>query len=166
MEEKVHLKIRKTDKHDAPFFSQWLLEGDVLKGFPMIDEREVNDAINFWMYYASKGTSITALYDDKPCGAANLYLQTIEKLKHQALFVILVGEKYRGKGIGTFLLKELFKKARYEFNIEILHLEVYENNPAISLYKRLGFKEYGTHPKYLKDLEGAYFDKVMMQKYL
>ncbi len=166
MENRTNLTLRKTHEQDASFFKQWLLEGDVLEGFPMIDEREVVDAINFWMHCASKGTSITVLYNKKPCGGANLYLQTIEKLKHQALFVILVDAKYRGQGIGTFLLKELMKKARFEFGIEILHLEVYDNNPAISLYKRLGFKEYGVHPKYLKGLDGTYFDKIMMQKYL
>ena len=52
-------------------------------------------------------------------------------------------EAHRNKGIGTKLLDELFALAKETFKIEIVHLEVYHTNPAIILYQRLGFKQFG-----------------------
>lgn len=166
MVKKPIVQIRDTIESDGAYLERWLLEGDILKGFPMLDKREVVDSIHFWMLYAKQKMSITALYKKKPCGCANLYVQPVEKLKHQSLFVIVVGKEYRGQGIGTLLMKELEKRAVNDFGIELLHLEVYENNPAISLYKRLGFEEYGRHPQYLKEPGGTYYDKILMQKSL
>lgn len=166
MTKKPLVELRDTNEEDMQFIAKWLMDKEVLRGFPMIDQREVDDSIRYWLMYAQKKMSITALYKKKPAGSANLYIQPIEKLKHQCLFVILVGEEYRGKGIGTVLMKALEKRAKEMFQIEILHLEVYENNPAISLYKRLGFKEYGRHPGYLKEPDGTYYDKIVMQKSL
>jgi RimJ/RimL family protein N-acetyltransferase len=160
------VQIRESVEGDTRFIAEWLKQPGVLRGFPMCNDQEIQDSIRFWIHYINKGCSLTALYRKRPCGCANLYIQTIEKLKHQCLFVVIVDEKYRGQGVGTILLKSLMKKAREKFHIELIHLEVYEDNPAISLYKRLGFVEYGRHPRYLKEMDGTYYDKVMMQRSL
>lgn len=162
MGSKPDVTFRKTDKKDMPLFVEWLLQPGVLVGFPMSDKRECQDAVRLWTHYIDKGLSITALYKGKPVGAANLYQHEVEKLSHQSLFVIIVDEKYRGKGIGTLLIKELIRLGKKR-GVEILHLEVYDKNPAVSLYKRLGFKEYGRHARYLKDVEGNYYDKILME---
>lgn len=154
--------FRKTDKKDLPLFVEWLLQPGVLVGFPMCDRREVNDAVRLWTGYIDKGLSVTALYKGKPAGAANLYIPDVKKLAHQSLFVIIVDEKVRNKGVGTLLLKEIMRLAKKR-GVEVLHLEVYEKNPAVRLYERLGFKKYGCHPRYLKDREGNYYDKIFMQ---
>lgn len=164
MVKKPTIQIRDTNESDQPFLLDWLKDRDILKGFPMIDQREIEDSVRLWMLYAKKGMSITALYKKIPCGCANLYIQPIEKLKHQCLFVIIVAKEYRRQGIGTILMKELEKRAIKRYKIELLHLEVYENNPAIALYKRLGFKVYGCHPQYLKEPDGTYYDKIFMEK--
>ena len=51
------------------------------------------------------------------------------------------------------------------FDIELLHLEVYEGNPAIHLYQRLGFVQYGYQRHFIKQ-NGQYLGKIMMQKAL
>ncbi len=158
--------FRPTVLEDLEFYKEWLQQPGVLEGFPMTDKKEIDDAVRLWNQYLQKGASITVLYKKKPVGAANIYVQDVEKLKHQSLFVILVDEKYRRQGIGTLLLKEVEKLAKTKFGIEILHLEVYDKNPAIRLYERLGFKKYGHHLRYLKDIEGNYFGKILMQKEL
>jgi len=162
MGSKPDVTFRPTDKKDLTLFAEWLLQPGVLVGFPMMDRREVEDAVRLWTHYIDKGLSITALYKKKPVGAANLYLHEVEKMAHQSLFVVILDEKYRGKGIGTLLLKEIVKLG-LKRGLEILHLEVYDKNPAVRLYKRLGFKEYGRHARYLKDAEGNYYDKILMQ---
>ncbi|MDJ0651451.1 MAG: GNAT family N-acetyltransferase [Simkaniaceae bacterium] len=155
--------FRPTILEDLESYKEWLQQPGVLEGFPMSDKREIDDAVRLWRQYLAKGASITALYKKKPVGAASLYVQEVEKLKHQSLFVILVDEKYRGQGIGTLLLKKIQKLAKNTFGIEILHLEVYDKNPAIRLYERVGFKKYARHPDYLKDRNGNYFGKILMQ---
>ncbi|MEM7175448.1 MAG: GNAT family N-acetyltransferase [Chlamydiota bacterium] len=166
MGRKPIIRIRETVKTDAPWIEKWLMEPGILEGFPMIDKREIDDAVRVWMQYVGKGMAITALYKKEPCGAGNLYIQPIEKLKHQCLFVVVVDPKYQGQGIGTLLIRMLERRAKERFKIELLHLEVYEGNRAIRLYERLGFVYYGEHPGFLKDSAGNYLGKVLMQKSL
>ena len=83
---------------------------------------------------------------------ANLYIQPYEKLNHTCLFSIIVREDMRGKGVGGALLKQLMKYAKEKFKIEILHLEVFESNPARKLYERLGFKPFGYQAHFIKEM--------------
>jgi len=160
------LKIRFTEKSDAKYLLKWLSDPEILKWFPMCNKFEIEDSVRVWMSYMANKAVLTAVYDGKVCGNALLYLNFLKKISHTALFAIIVDKEYRGKGIGFSLLKELFKLAKERFKLESLHLEVYKGNPAIKLYERLGFQRYGVHKKFLKELDGTYYDKILMQKNL
>ena len=41
--------------------------------------------------------------------------------------------------------------AKDQFRIELLHLQVYSENPAIHLYERMGFKEFGRQIAWIKE---------------
>lgn len=159
------LTIRFGEEADLNYLVEWLLQPNVLQWFPLSDTKEVEDAARIWISYAKYGAVLTALWDGVPCGIANLYLQPYPKLAHQCLFAIIVDENVRNKGIGTQLLTELMILAKDRFKIELLHLEVYEGNPAIHLYERLGFERYGLQRHFIKS-EGRYTSKIMMQKRL
>lgn len=161
----MKVEIRPATQDDAVYLREWLNDPEVLRWFPMNDEREVEDSVRIWMSYTKIEAGIMALVDGEPAGLSNLYIQPYEKFKHQCLFSILVSGKFRGKGVGTKLLEALKKYAKEKFHIEILHLEVYDGNPAAALYKRMGFKEYGRHSKFIK-LGETYTDKVFMQQTL
>ncbi|PIS01981.1 MAG: N-acetyltransferase [Chlamydiae bacterium CG10_big_fil_rev_8_21_14_0_10_42_34] len=160
-----HLTIRFGKESDQKYLIEWLLQPGVLDGFPLHDLREIEDAARIWVSYSSQHAVLTALWDGVPCGIANLYLQPYKKLAHQCLFAIIVDEKMRGKGIGTKLMKDLMALAKERFKLEFIHLEVYEGNPAIHLYERLGFEKYGVHKHFMKDKD-KYVDKILMQKVL
>jgi putative acetyltransferase len=162
VEEKI--TIRFSEMSDEKHLVEWLSEPGILRWFPMCDQREIKDAAAIWMSYTKYQAVLTALYEGKPAAIANLYLQPYKKLAHQCLFAIIAKEEFRGKGVGTKLLEALMKLAKEQFNIEMLHLEVYEGNPAIHLYKRLGFKEYGLQKRFLKEPTGEYLGKIFMQK--
>lgn len=162
---KDHLTIRFGEESDQKYLVDWLLQPGVLDGFPLNDLREIEDAARIWMSYAKHKAVLTALWDGVPCGIANLYLQPYQKMAHQSLFAIIVDETYRGKGIGAKLLRELMALAKERFKLEYIHLEVYQGNPAINLYRRLGFEQYGIHRRFMKD-KSRYIDKILMQKYL
>jgi RimJ/RimL family protein N-acetyltransferase len=159
------ITIRKAVESDQKYLIEWLLQPGVLEGFPLADLREIEDAARIWVSYEKQNGVLTALWDDVPCGIANLYLQPYKKLAHQCLLAIIVDEKYRGKGVGTLLMKELFVLAKETHKIEFLHIEVYEGNPAKRLYERLGFLQYGIQRHFIKD-QGKYLAKVLMQKVL
>ncbi|GAB5412006.1 MAG: hypothetical protein ChlgKO_11200 [Chlamydiales bacterium] len=162
----MNIKIRPSEEGDIPSLRVWMREEGILRWFPMVREVEVMDAIRYWQSFIATGSSLTAEVDGEPAGMANIYLQPFEKTKHQALLVIVVGGKFRGCGVGTKLMKALMKLAKEKFQIKTLHLEVYQENPAIRLYERLGFKVYGRHPKFLKEPDGSFRDKIMMEKEL
>ena len=159
------LTIRPTTLEDAPFLVQWLQDQEILRWFPMINQREIEDAVRIWMTYQKLEAGLTAIWQGAPCGMAVLYIQPYKKLSHQCVFAIIVDKEYRNKGIGSVLLTQLMKHAKEKFHLEILHLEVYSGNPAIHLYQRLGFKEFGYQSHFIKE-KGEYLGKIFMQKYL
>ena len=83
------------------------------------------------------------LADGNPAG--RLYLWESE---HQIRIVdIALLPEYRNQGAGTTILHELIGKSETTGKILSIHVEAY--NPALNLYKRLGFSE--------KDQTGVYF---------
>jgi len=161
----TNLKIRYTDLSDMENLKKWLLDPEVALLFPMENEAEVDDAAYRWVSFARIKSSITAELDGVPCGMATLYIQAYKKLAHQAEFGIIVAPGYRNKGIGTFLVKSLMRLAKEQFHLELLHLQVSTENPAIRLYKRLGFREFGRQSHFIKDKEG-YIGRIFMERFL
>ncbi len=154
--------VRDAVENDKYPFTEWLMDTDVLSWFPMCNLIEVEDAVRICMSYMKMGAIYTAEYEGIPIGMANLYVNTFSKIKHQALFAITIRRDLRGKGVGTKLLEHLITMARERFQLELLHLEVYQDNPAIRLYQRFGFQEYGRHKNFLKEPDG-FRDKILMQ---
>lgn len=158
------LRIRPSKEEDAEHLRRWMADPQALRWFPMIDGREVDDAVRIWTMYSKMEVSLSAYWEGELCGIAYLNILPYEKLKHQCLLTIIVAPQQRGKGIGTALLQDLFVLSKKK-GITLLHLEVYAGNPAKRLYERQGFVEYGRHPRYIK--EGVeYIDKILMQKVL
>lgn len=161
----MNRSIRLSIPEDVELFKRSLQAPDVLRYFPMYDMREIEDSARIWEIYCKKGASLTAVVDGIECGIAFLNLQVYKKFAHQCLITIIVDEGYRNQGVGTALLQELFKLAKEAFHLEMLHLEVYATNPAINLYKRMGFKEFGIQEKFIKE-KGKYIGKTLMERYL
>ncbi len=156
--------IRYTDLSDAKYLREWLHEPDVFRWFPMADEIEIDDAVARWVGFSRYRCSLTAVKDGIPCGIATLYLQPYRRLAHQCEFGIIVGGNNRNLGIGTLLINALTHLAKENFKIELLHLQVYADNPAKRLYSRLGFKEFGHQEKWIKESDGSYVARTFMEK--
>ncbi len=159
------LKIRLAKESDYQNLVNWLNEPGVLQWFPMNSEKEVEHASQIWVYYAKMESCFIAEWEGVPCGSVLLNLSSLGKIRHQCLISIIVSEKFRNQGIGAKLLNFIEKEALEKFHLELLHLEVYENNPARRLYERAGFVYYGEHPQFLKEASG-YKSKILMQKWL
>lgn len=159
------LELRYTIMTDMEPLKEWLLEPNVLHAFPMVDIQEVEDAAKHWISFCKYRSSLTATIDGEPCGIATLCLMPYRKLAHQCLLSIIVSSKMRNQGVGTNLMNNLIHLARNYFGMEVLYLEVYEGNPAISLYRRFGFREVG-YQKYFMKENGSYVAKITMERVL
>ena len=159
------IQIRLSKEEEAPILAKWIAGPEDLRWFPMTDQREIDDAVRIWVGYTRMQASFTAEYNGEIAGMAVLYLQPYQKYSHHCLFAIIVSAKHRNLGIGRALIEHFEKEAKERFKIELIHLEVYENNPAIRLYEKLGFKEYGRHPRFIRE-NGQYICKILMQKKL
>ncbi len=158
--------IRFTELSDGKQLGQWLREPGVLRWFPMADDVEIDHAVQHWVGFSRWRCSLTATINGVPVGLATLYLQPYKKLAHQCEFGIIVDPEQRNRGIGGYLIEQLAKLAKENFKIELLHLQVYANNPAIRLYKRLGFTEFGMQKGWIKETDGTYVGRTFMEKYL
>ncbi len=157
------ISIRSMIESDTSTLEKILNEPEVQIYYPMSNSKEVSDALRVWHFYMRQGAVFTIEVDKVPAGLAVVYVSSYEKLKRQALFAIVIGKEYRGRGLGSKLLTHIIDKAKNQFGIKLLHLEMYEGNPAKSLYERFGFKHYGNHKRFLKDSHGVYKSKVLME---
>ncbi len=161
---KKELFVRPTQLEDALELKKWLLDQEVAPYFPMQDQVEIEDAANRWVGFCRYRCSLTAVEDDHPIGLCTLYLQPYRKLMHQSEFGIIVSPTHRGSGIGTRMLKALFELAKRDFSLSLIHLQVYQGNPAIRLYERMGFREFGRQSKWIKESNGSYRGRIFMEK--
>ncbi len=159
------LTIRYTELSDAQHLFGWLSDPSVSSWFPMTGEAEIDDATKRWISFYRIHSSLTAEMDGVPCGIITLFLQAYKKLLHQTEFGIIVAPEFRNRGIGSFLIKSVMRLAKEKFNIELLHLQVYAENPAIRLYKRMGFREFGRQTHWIKE-PGRYVGRIFMERFL
>jgi len=157
------LEIRFTEANDGTHLKNWLSDPTVGRWFPMADQVEVEDAVSRWIVFYRYRCSLTATIDGVPCGMATLFLQPYRKLAHQCEFGIIVAPDQRNRGVGTDLLRNLINLAAGQFNIELLHLQVYSQNPAMRLYERFGFKEFGKQSHWIKEDPNTYVGRIFME---
>lgn len=82
---------------------------------------------------------------------------------HVVRLTIAVHEGHQRRGVGRLLMNELLAWARSNPHVEKVELQVRSSNePAIALYRSLGFVEEGRKTKRLKLGPGAYLDDVYM----
>jgi len=159
------LTIRYTTPSDADYLKLWLSDPEVSGWFPMANEAEVDDAVRRWISFSRIRSSLTAEMNGVPCGLVTLYLQAYKKIMHQSEFGIIVGSGFRNKGIGSFLLNSVMRLGKEQFKLELLHLQVYAENPAQRLYKRFGFREFGRQTHWIKESD-RYVARVFMERFL
>ena len=110
---------------------------------------------NNFVYVAEKDSEIAAICEVK---------RRVGRMLHVGDFGIAVCKKYRGIGVGEAISKEVLREAK-EGGIEIVRLETFvDNEPAKSLYRKLGFVEETVLKGEILD-ENGYRDAVLMSLY-
>jgi [ribosomal protein S18]-alanine N-acetyltransferase len=149
----VIYKIRKGTNEDLDFLWEMLYqaiyvpEGEERPSREIMQDPSVRRSLDGW---GRKGDLSLIATDelDKPVGSVWIRLfdesnKTYGYVDNQTpLLGIAMLPEYRGKGIGTLLMDELFKEAR-ALGYQKISLSVDPNNPAVRLYQRYGFEKIG-----------------------
>lgn len=90
-----------------------------------------------------------------------------KRASHTGFLGISIQQAYTGKGLGKKMMEMLLEWAEKEPGLEKLCLNVMSHNePAIHLYKKLGFQEEGRRMKQIKNDDGTYYDEIAMYKFV
>ena len=112
---------------------------------------------------SSDEIEIIALVDGKAAGTAGIEaVGRNYKVKHRAEFGISVLKEYWGLGLGKALTKACIQCAKEAGYAQLELNVVAENEVAISLYKSLGFVEFGRNPKGFNSRISGYQELVYM----
>jgi ribosomal protein S18 acetylase RimI-like enzyme len=114
----------------------------------------------------SRGVYLVAQLEDQIVGHALLDPMQLEATQHVAHLTTVVHHGHQGHGVGQKLTQHLIEWSRSRSQLEKIELQVRNtNNPAISLYKKIGFQEEGRWLRRVK-LGDQYLDDILMGLWL
>jgi ribosomal protein S18 acetylase RimI-like enzyme len=167
------ITVRETNPGDILTISNWF--------FQFYDEVKENNHFGLELFYEKPSLSdemewfvefqkacdqgnaigIVAEVDGKVAGFCEVNRRSVGRSSsHRGGLGITVKREFRGRGIGSSLLKEMIKLCNGKF--EMLELEVFAvNQSAKNLYDKFGFKSYGLRPQSIKR-NGEYIDEELM----
>ena len=106
---------------------------------------------------------IIAFVDSKAVGTAGIEaIGTRYKTRHRAELYISVLREYWGLGLGRALAEACIQCAKDAGYMQLELTVVAENKRAISLYKILGFEEFGMNPKGYKSRNKGFQELIYM----
>ena len=111
-----------------------------------------------------KAVLLFVFIDGKLSGISDVTLK-VRVQKHVGLFGITLSSETRGQGIGKLLMSLVISESQKKISgLKIVVLDCFANNDiALSLYKSLGFIEYGRLPDGL-NYRDSLVDEVCMYK--
>ncbi|WP_227521514.1 GNAT family N-acetyltransferase [Bacillus alkalisoli] len=111
--------------------------------------------------------TIVAEKDGEIVGLLNANRGTKVRVEHLCSFGISIQEKYCNQGIGSKMITRLLEWAKQDEKIEKVYLEVFaENERAIHVYEKFGFKKEGIKEKHIKFEDGSYADEYLMGQFI
>lgn len=106
---------------------------------------------------------IVAVVDGVVAGTAGIEAVGAKyKLKHRAELGIAILKEYWGLGIGKALMEACIECAKDAGYTQLELNVVAENERAVSLYKKMGFVEYGRNPRGFNSRVSGYQEVVYM----
>lgn len=153
------IKYLKATSAETPFL---IREPDEITITLEKEESFIRDKID-----SERELMLLAFVEGKHVGNCSLMsLAPYKRYQHRCEVAIALYKEYWGLGIGKAMLETVLKVAA-SLGYEQAELEVVaENESAISLYEKLGFKKYGTFPDNMKYPDGSYRDAYWMMKKL
>jgi putative acetyltransferase len=115
--------------------------------------------------WTTEKADILALANGRLIGSLSIAREPNPVTRHVASLGMSVDRDWRSRGVGSALISEAFRWARWA-GIEKIGLTVYPHNQrAINLYKKFGFAEEGRLAGHSKKSYG-YEDEIVMGRWL
>lgn len=161
------LKIRRAEPDDCAaiyemFSSPKVYEGTLQLPYPSLEQ---------WRQKLAdppEGTyNLVATADDRVVGMISVHtFPNRARRRHAGAIGISVNAEWQGKGVGTALMRAALEFADNWLGLTRLELEVFaDNESAIRLYERFGFKHEGTLRQHALR-NGRYVDSYVMARLL
>lgn len=128
----------------------------------------VEEEREYLKYQQDSGSSamFVAKVGDQIVGTCSYNGYPRARMAHRGSLAISLLRSEWGKGYGSKMMEEVIRFAREEAKAEIISLEVRSDNErAIHLYEKFGFKRIGTFPGFFK-IEGEWIDFDLMNLYI
>jgi ribosomal protein S18 acetylase RimI-like enzyme len=108
-----------------------------------------------------QGCIFAAFCGDRAIGVAGFRQEVGEKFAHKGvLWGMYVEAGWRDQGLGGALVQAVLRHAAQKVDVVTLAV-VTDNLPAVALYRRMGFQQYGLEPRALK-IDGRYVSETLM----
>jgi RimJ/RimL family protein N-acetyltransferase len=140
-------------------------ETDYLLSYPDENSFEPEQEARFLEEKAesTNETELIAIIDGKVAGTAGIEAVGKKyKVKHRAEFGISVLKEYWGLGLGKTLTKACIQCAKNAGYDQLELTVVADNDRALSLYRSLGFEEFGRNPRGFNSQTSGYQELVYM----
>lgn len=126
---------------------------------------EVGKPLIFFEACLLNSTVFAVYHQNIIIGLATLTQELGAKFSHKAyLSSVFIEPEFQQKGVASRLLKAVIEYSQKHVE-QILLTVASDNEPAIHLYKKLGFQIYGLEQKALKD-GNEYIDEVLMKLFV
>ena len=157
--------IRYSQLDDLAYLSSLFCENDACIPFPFnLEEKE--DALKNWIGFSKYKASLTGTIKEEPVAVGTLFLMPYKKVAHHASFYLMVDPKFRRKGIGTSMVRNLCHLAKTRFKLESIHAELFLPCELESILKHLGFKSFAKQDDYEKLGVNEYRPRLLMEHFL
>ena len=127
--------------------------------FPQEEELTLDTAMTFF-----GGQSFTGVAEDEDGNIAGLYIlhpNNIGRCGHIANASYAVASARRGEHIGEALVRDCIRKcSELGFGVLQFNAVVATNEPALRLYRKLGFTQLGVIPDGFRMKDGSYADII------
>lgn len=164
------LVLRQPKEADAKSFVAFLDNLIVEDAFLLTEHQTLKDEASYIRFLRNenrtrKGLHVVIMVGNKKVAGADM-TNLGNKREHAVELQLYISSKYRGIGLGRFLIRLLENEIRKINSIKLITLEVFSNNlTAINLYNSFGFVESGRVAMSVKS-KGKLVDMVIMTKKL
>ena len=161
------LSIRIARRDDAPLLAAAeraiaRVPGKLASRPEEIDDDAVREKIHD-LNVDDRGIYLVAEHTGTVVGHAFLESLLLKATSHVVRLTVVVHERFQRQGVGRALMNDLLGWARSNPRVEKVELQVRASNePAIALYRSLGFVEEGRKTRRLKLGPTEYADDVYM----